>query len=230
MRTLDTVILAAGAGTRLAGIVPTGLKPLVVVNGETLIARLVRQARTFAAGRIVVVVSPTNAAPIVELIERGDRRDVDYVVQPVPAGPGEALLRGLAVVRTAHTLVLAGDNWMPDVALHDVVEDIPMGVAVGVRVVTDPAVARRFTRLREVPRAATCEAEEGPELGWSGPWTVWCGPLVIPTDNARIALQAAVTGRGDNEAKIGPYLHRMGASVGLVGVEAQDIGTPEALV
>jgi len=229
-RQLDAVILAAGAGSRLAGIVPTGMKPLVVVNGEALIARLARQARSFVTGRLIVVVSPTNAAPIVDLLARVDRRDIDYVVQPTPAGPGEALLRGLALASSPYTLVLAGDNWMPDAAVTSVVYAAPLGCAVGVRVVGEPDVARRFTRFREHnAHGPSLECDEGPDLRWPGPWTVWCGPLVLPTENAKAVLTTIVRNRGDNEAKIGPYIGSLGGSAALVPVDAQDIGTPEAL-
>lgn len=234
---IDTIILAAGNGARLKGTVPTGLKPLLVVNGESLIGRLVTQVRK-ATGkyRIVVVASPTNIAPIVDLL--GKR--LDYVIQPEPAGPGEALLRGLAVVRDAErVLVLAGDNYLDDRAIPAVLAaDRPL--TVGVRVITDAAIARRFTRVREyedvggsgfldIPRARL-DTEEGPELHWAGPWTVWCGPLVVPTVATRTLLTRLDVGDISlKELKIGAYLGELDCSSALVPVEAQDIGVPEAL-
>ena len=222
---VNAVVLAAGDGRRLRGSVPTGLKPLIVVNGEALISRLVRQA-TQAMGHkhIVVVVSPTNAGPICDLLGP----QYDYVVQPEPRGPGEALLRGLAVVRSDRTLVLAADNYFAEGTINKVLAS-SHDLVIGVRAIEDIGRARRFTRLRD-GNAGLLISEEGEEVKLAGPWTVWCGPLVAPTGQLTTILAAQDRDWDElNEQKIGPHLQRIVGSYALVPCDAQDIGVPEEL-
>ena len=229
MTTLHGIVLAAGNGRRLKGIVPTGLKPLIVVNGEPLITRIVDQAIE-VSDLVTVVVSPANAAPIVELVGTG----VHYVVQPEPRGPGDALRRGLVTSgNVSRSLVLMGDNWLEDGVVQTVV-DSRADVVIGVRDigVIYPDVARRFTRVKVNP-SGVLVSEEGHVLGWAGPWTVWCGPLVVPTVMMKEALDNAVwTAEKEEELKIGPYLGDVDLTgvTALIPVEAKDIGIPEELV
>lgn len=220
---MHTIILAAGNGSRLEGIVPTGLKPLLVVNGEPLIKRLVDQVRRAKIGNaITVVVSPTNAAPICELLGEEHR----YVVQPSPRGPGDALLRGLRGWDDCRCMVLMGDNWFADEVIPAMV-DIDADFVIGGHEEVDRERAAQFTRVK-----ADVEPwlfNEGTVPRGQGPWHVWCGPLIAPEDRLHQMLLAV--GSGAAELKIGPHLNALDVETRrFVYVDAKDIGTPEAVV
>lgn len=223
---MHTIILAAGNGSRLDGIVPIGLKPLLLVNGEPLIKRLVRQAAG-VSNDITVVVSPTNVGPIIELIGPS----LDYVVQPTPFGPGDALLRGLRGWDDARCMVLLGDNWLPDGTIeavrHVTAELIISGFSTSAR-----KHALRFTRIFTDPETGRPKrSEEGGLLSGSPPWDVWCGPLLAPEDILHRVLHDADS--VDGEKKIGPHITTLLSRVEnsrFVYCDAKDVGTPEALV
>lgn len=221
---IDTIILAAGNGSRLKGITATGMKPLLVVNGEPLITRLHHQANQ-DANPPVIVTSPVNTQAICDLV--GD--DARYVVQPSPAGPGEALLRGLEAVRTPWVTVLMGDNYITN-ADYEYVQNAavsPAQTVIGVTHTVDFDIARHFTR---VSGDALLLSEEG-DVTLKSPWTLWCGPLVVRTDLVREVLSEALLHSGENELKIGPYLEDFVAEgrFHLAQIEAMDIGTPDAV-
>jgi molybdopterin-guanine dinucleotide biosynthesis protein A len=89
----DAVVLAGGAGRRLGGVDKPALR---VAGGSLLDLALGAVSR---AGRVVVVGPPRAlAAHVVQVRE-----------QPPGAGPGAALVAGLAHVRAALVVVLAAD-------------------------------------------------------------------------------------------------------------------------
>lgn len=229
MTTTHVVILAGGAGRRLSGVVPTGLKPLLLANGEPLVKRLVRQAYANGlASSITVVVSPTNAAPIVEVVAANG---VHYVVQPTPRGPGDALLRALRHVDPGHrALVVMGDNYIAD-AFFAAVYEADAALVIGTTALDDVA---RFTRVGTTSAPRALWSAEGPIMKTEpSTRTVWCGPLLLPVGATRQVLyakQSPVSG----ELKIGPWLGAIAEFVGerwaLVSGDARDIGMPEMLI
>jgi NDP-sugar pyrophosphorylase family protein len=219
---MDAVILAAGNGSRLKGIAATGMKPLLVRDGEALVGRLCRQVAPYVS-RIVLVVSPVNAAAIVDLLGP----EYTYVIQPEADGPGGALLRGLEAVTSDRVLVLMGDNFMHDDDVQAVANTGTFtDLVIGTRTLEHAHVAQRFTRVR-MGGSGYIESEEGPIFGWDGPWEVWCGPFRTDTKMCRKALKKA-SYEGD-ELKIGPWLGSMGTIGKLVTVDVVDIGVPEEL-
>jgi CTP:molybdopterin cytidylyltransferase MocA len=228
MSAIDTVILAAGSGTRLAGRVPTGLKPLIPLNGQPLISRLVGQAMT-VGGLISVVVSPTNAGPIVEVVEAMRAPRLRYTVQPAPLGPGDALLLGLERCTAERVLVLAGDNWLPDGTLGRMMMQASE-LVVGVAATHSRDIAARFTRFARTEDGTGLLSEEGPNVMFAPPWLLWCGPLLAPRRAMRDAVDLGVPASGEH--LIGPHIGKMAdeaVSYCLLPCDAQDIGTPEAL-
>ncbi len=99
------VVLAAGEGRRMQSRWP---KPLHRVCGKELIRYPVELLQSLGVGRILVVVSPANAAPIGNLL--GDR--VEYVVQPAVQGTGDAAARAVAALRggTGSLILLGSDS------------------------------------------------------------------------------------------------------------------------
>lgn len=223
--TTDAIILAGGNGSRLEGVAATGMKPFLVVNGEALVSRLVRQARPHVR-RVIVVTSPVNTQAMCSLLGAS----VDYVVQPEPKGPGEALLRALVTTEATRVLVLMGDNHMDDGDISRCFETFPAS-AIGVRQEVSPLIASRFTRVRVDDKRSLVYSEEGPEFLERGPWTCWCGPLLLNSESARLVLRRYRGEHPKRELKIGPYLNQMtyATPTYLVPVNSRDIGVVEEL-
>ena len=97
------VILAAGKGVRMR----SGLsKVLHKVCGKELVRHVVDSVKGAGYDRIVVIVSPSNDAPVRELI--GDT--VEYAVQTELLGTGHAVLQAKELLRDVETVaVLNGD-------------------------------------------------------------------------------------------------------------------------
>ena len=214
---MDAVILAAGRGQRLDGIAAPFHKPLLVMNGKSLIVAAVDTAASLCGG-VTVVVAPENASPISHVL---GRRPVHMVVQRFPDGPGDALLEGLRGGDSKYVLVLMGDNLIPfDDAARIVSQQ---GAAIGVRELP-LEMAKRFTYYH---KKAKRWFEDG-QPDESGLITTWCGPLKVDRQRARVILNAA---RNTTELKIGPHLDAiLGSSYDFVDTETVDVGVPESLV
>jgi CTP:molybdopterin cytidylyltransferase MocA len=180
---VDAIILAAGNGERVRGVTARGLKPLLLVEGEPLIARLVRQASV--ADRVTVVVSPLNAPHIVDVLEAKGFDDVRYIVQPQATGPTDAMRRGLDTSRGALTLVVLGDNVVSDSDFAAIAQR--QAPAVGVRTFArdDPRIeglGRRLSTGEWVEKCPLRNADTG---------VVWAGLVLVETKLARPALAFA---------------------------------------
>ena len=98
------IIMAAGAGRRMNSRRP---KPLHQVCGKELIRYPAELLQTLAVNPILVVVSPSNADPIRELL--GDT--VDYVIQPSPLGTGDAAAHAVAALENPiEQLIILGSD------------------------------------------------------------------------------------------------------------------------
>lgn len=200
----DAVILAAGRGDRLRGVAAPFHKPLMLVDGKPVILSAVDAALSSAVvRRVVIVAAPDNVVPMTHLLgdgrHAGDR--ITIVVQPKPAGPGAALLTAMHVVRTESVMVLLGDNVLRADDLDEHVEDFTIG-------------------WRDVPGTQAAQYTRhthGPPAGWvEGPYpapylerdyTVWVGPLVLPSHHACRVLERHLG--GDGELKIGAHLQEI---------------------
>lgn len=110
---MDAVVLAAGNGERLAGVMPTGMKPLLVVNGESMIVHVTKRIAEGEPRNIIYVVSPVNVAPIIDVLRAGvpdlwDR--MMFIVQPDPTGPVDALFLGSHMIGDELVCVACADN------------------------------------------------------------------------------------------------------------------------
>ena len=103
MSTKAAVILAAGKGVRMR----SGLsKVLHKICGKELVRHVVDAAKEAGYDRVVVIVSPTNHAPVHDLL--GD--SVEYAVQVEMLGTGHAVLQAKDLLRDVETVaVLNGD-------------------------------------------------------------------------------------------------------------------------
>lgn len=227
---MDTVILAAGRGTRLEGIAAPFWKPMFVVNGEPLVIKVARQAVTINLGRTVVVVSPENAQPICQILAAHNLTDgVDVVVQPSPGGPGEAFLRAAPMLHGERAMILCADNVIPDADVKKILnaadENPDDPLVIGTRGIYDFDEAARFTLIAEDGSIREGTTPQGAEWG-ADLWCAWVGPLVVPVVPLTEAIRRA--GYRNDEMKIGPALERVRNGQPLtVQVDCYDIGSPD---
>lgn len=103
MSTKAAVILAAGKGVRMR----SGLsKVLHKICGKELVRHVVDSAKVAGYESVVVIVSPSNDAPVRELLGN----NVEYAVQAEMLGTGHAVLQAKELLRDVETVaVLNGD-------------------------------------------------------------------------------------------------------------------------
>jgi 5-methylcytosine-specific restriction endonuclease McrA len=218
---MDTVILAAGRGARLEGVAAPFWKPLVAVGGRPLVVRLADQARRLNEGRTVIVTSPENTLPIVQVLDANELLpNVDVIVQPSPDGPGAAFLRARPFL-SGPSMILAADNVIAD---EDILSCHGHNFVIGTQTVKTKRRAARFTVIGEDRTVG--ENLSAPDLSakkWAdGKWRVWLGPLVCdPT----VLGTAILSIPWKDERKIGRALDLVGDPF-LAEVNCQDVGTP----
>jgi molybdopterin-guanine dinucleotide biosynthesis protein A len=212
---VTALILAAGANTRLEGILPPGLKPLLVVNGRTLFKHAIDHANdVWDCERLVAVVSPDNARHLA-IVGGAD----DWVVQPSPDGVVDAIRRGLRVITTPWTLILCADNTfdLDEAALSAIAcrRDVAMFGARRLAPDDEHRFTRYYTsydRVKFVEATNTTQPTEG----------CWIGPLLLPTEGVR---------NGSTMPSIVDLVNVATADFQLVPVQmtCADLGIPEAL-
>lgn len=217
---MDTVILAGGRNERLQPAVPAYMKPLIVVNGETLLGRLVRQTWSIS-DNVVVVCAGENAGVITQLL-----RDTpcDIVVKYDLAASLEV---GARVARSDELLVLMSDNYVPDNQMQDFCRRTAEApYAIGVRAVRGQAAAR-FTRLLPGAPVGGRWVESKDAVVDDVSHTVWCGPVMASRRRVLDALRTRRVGA----YRIGPLLDELvdPARCDLVHMHVIDVGTPEVV-
>ena len=105
MRELQTIIMAAGKGTRMRSATP---KVLHSVAGVPMLTHVLRAVRRVDRSKVWVVAPP---APLGQQVSSALDDDVECVEQPEPLGTGHALATALACITSdsRHVLVLNGD-------------------------------------------------------------------------------------------------------------------------
>jgi NDP-sugar pyrophosphorylase family protein len=220
---VDAVVLAAGRGRRVESIAGPYGKPLIKVDGVSLVRRAVLLAREARAERIVVVVAPENSTDIVREVEDVD--EVFFVLQPSPRGPGHALLYGVTSCRAEddQVLVLLGDN----LSTAEDVRRVVHNGAIGVRML-NVEDAQRYTFLDDdnVWREKVRPFSKEPYV------PCWIGPFLGSIDNIYSVLNRMIHFvEPGHELPIGPYLPQFmhGGLSRTVLVSSRDLGTPEAI-
>lgn len=177
----SAIILAAGANTRLKGIVPSFRKPLLLMNGRPLIQHALQFAYAQCVTRIVIVASPHNVADLVSVTPVAPH--IRWVIQPEPTSVIDAIELAMPLCTGAYTFVLCADNTFDGDFI------LPNGCDSGFasRHVPWPQ-SQRFTRyslgshgvnLRLIP-AESDEQGDG----------CWIGPLLLHTNSLATTLQA----------------------------------------
>ena len=140
--TLEVVVLAAGAGTRMRSALPKVLHPL---GGRPLLAHVLATAASLEPRRIHVVVGEKSE----EVRARfADEAGISWVVQEQRCGSGHAVAQALPLVEDSATvLVLYGDvPFMETQTLRDCVQGADEGVALVTVALADPHGFGRILR------------------------------------------------------------------------------------
>jgi len=128
---MQTVVLAAGAGTRMRPLTDRRPKPTVPVADRTLVEHVVDGARAAGASRVVVVVGYAADAVREALADR----DVEFAVQERQQGTADAVRAARSALDDAPFAVLNGDVLYDRASLSDLYD---AGPAVGAYRVDDP--------------------------------------------------------------------------------------------
>ena len=136
---MQTVILAAGRGVRLAPVTDTIPKAMVTVAGQPLIERIVRQCVAVGQRDLIIVVGYMGNTVRAHL-GNGSAfgADIQYVEQGELGGTGHAA-RAAAHLITGDFLLIFGDSLLPDGRTIAAVRDTPTPGAVGVAEVDNPS-------------------------------------------------------------------------------------------
>lgn len=224
------IVLAAGKGSRLAGITAAYHKPLLVVNGRPLVVSIVESLLSVTDEPPTVVVAPENVRAIHDVLDAHELSDVDLVVQGRPAGPGHALYLGLrAGSRGTSVIAVMGDNDLGRDDMKIVAEkhaSFPSDLVVGITRI--PASGcRDFTRWRangetwveKVPVTVEDEVYANADA------SAWVGPIAFPVASM-MKILAEDFHSAPMDMGIGHYFNRFTRSF-LAEVNARDIGTPQ---
>jgi bifunctional UDP-N-acetylglucosamine pyrophosphorylase/glucosamine-1-phosphate N-acetyltransferase len=132
---MQTVVLAAGEGTRLRPLTATRPKPLVPVAGRPLVGHTLRAAADAGASRLVVVVGYEGTQVRETVGEACAGLDVEFVVQERRDGTADAVRAAADALEPGPFVVLNGDDLYDAASLAPLYEG---GPAVGGHRVADP--------------------------------------------------------------------------------------------
>jgi bifunctional UDP-N-acetylglucosamine pyrophosphorylase/glucosamine-1-phosphate N-acetyltransferase len=132
---MQTVVLAAGEGTRMRPLTATRPKPMLPVAGRPLLAHVLDSAVAAGASRLVVVVGYQADAVRDAVGDQHRGVPVEYAVQEAQAGTADAVRAARPHLEDGPFAVLAGDNLYDEPSLSALFETVP---AVGAHAVDDP--------------------------------------------------------------------------------------------
>jgi NDP-sugar pyrophosphorylase family protein len=137
---IPAVVIAAGLGTRLRPLTERYAKPVLPIDGQPVVARLLRDLAAAGCGRVTVVTG--HLAEQVETLlgdGSGFGVEVRYVRQPEPDGSADAVRRA---GEEPPYLVAAADTVFPQGAIAAVADGAGEGGALAVRRVPDRVPVR----------------------------------------------------------------------------------------
>ncbi|GGM64983.1 bifunctional UDP-N-acetylglucosamine pyrophosphorylase/glucosamine-1-phosphate N-acetyltransferase [Halarchaeum rubridurum] len=132
---MQTVVLAAGRGTRMRPLTDRRLKPMLPVAGRPLVAHTVEAAADAGASRVVLVIQPDDDTVSEHFGDEHAGVDLDYAVQTEQRGTADAVRAAAPHLDDAPFVVLNGDALYDHDSLAALYERAP---AVGAFRVDDP--------------------------------------------------------------------------------------------
>lgn len=221
---LSCIVLAAGANTRLAGIVPPFCKPLIPINGKPLINHAIEHAKfDWKCDRIIVVASTENVKQLTQVVEPDN--SIRWVIQPTPDGVVDAIKRGLELVTSEMVLILCADN------LFDIGQMLPSDLDIFIKDKIAAVACRSLpveeaTRFSRVGSGANQYPAITMDMPTRGSALCWIGPLILKTNNCRSSIDTF----GDDQT-IQLFINRSLDEQGLalMHMSCSDLGVPEEI-
>ena len=173
----EAVILAGGFGTRLNEITNGLPKPLMDINGEPLLFRLIKNLEAQNCRRIILSLHYC-ADQIINRInsEMTCNCEIDFIVEPEPLGTGGALKLAAVNVQSHFFLALNGDTFA-DIDFNQMIASyVPEMVLIGCTNVDD---CKRYGKILIDDQGFIKKFEE---KGSSGPGLINCGTYILPTE------------------------------------------------
>jgi NDP-sugar pyrophosphorylase family protein len=198
---VETVVMAAGEGTRLRPLTERWAKPVLPIDGRAVLAVLLRELAAAGSGRVWLVTG-YRAEQVEQLAGDGSgfELEIRFVRQPAVLGSADAVQRALDAGATPPVVVSAADTVYErgDVGRF-AREFAESGAAGAVAVRTDPppgpgrpAVRRKDGRIERI-------RDDDPANPWGGAPLWGLGPTVaerlcldLPPHELESAYQAAI--------------------------------------
>jgi len=219
---MDLIVLAAGRNERLKGVVPAFLKPLLVVDGQPLIARIVddftRARNAMGHGDVIIVASPSNVDLLTQVLTPGCL----FIIQPEPTGIVDALRLGLRVTTMDHAAMVCADNLIePSAWLEPPFHSVPLDERLYVHGRSLPASAAArmtyFSKRHDAWIEKVTPRDEDPVF-------CWLGPIAFKVDEMREILHHKT-----ETQQLGPLFNYYQYEVVRVESQSRDLGTIEEL-
>lgn len=168
----DVVILCGGKGTRLKSLTDAIPKPLLPVNGEPFLLRLLLRLRKEGFSRFILAAHYLSQKFELFLEENRARlKGVQVLIEPEPLGTGGALRHAVGQVDSPHFLALNGDSWVDQALAPVVAEHVRTGwqatvLAVRAEHVEGKALQKGLLRLGDQREVLGFDTPESAEGGW----------------------------------------------------------------
>lgn len=227
------VVLAAGHGSRLKGLYPSFMKPLIPISGKPLIVDILHKAAMIEPNDMTVVVAPQNALQIVESVLHGVAPHVHHVVQPSASGVLDAIRLGIGPTINGNVLVLFADNVISHCPSRETVQSAT-NFKIALQSIKDSAVYPDLTCFSETELffrtpGATVDEDRDPDPH------AWVGPMILTEDDQAALMRGlAMNQSNDYQLSVENYLNHIYHIDGdkslnaiKLDIPSFDIGTPE---
>ena len=215
----DVVILCAGKNERLKGIVPSYYKPLMLVDGQPLIKRIVENSLLLTESPILIA-APENVKAICEVLGNELCNKCKILIQPSATGLVNALSIAFSVITKNRIAIICSDNIIPQTDF-ELIKNSKDQLMFGKLIQSDEE-AFRFTRMLE--DRSFIEHHSSKPLN-AGGHKCWIGPLCVSKESY---IKLIEDNNNISDEFIGNKLNHCGR-FDFVFSTCRDIGVPESL-
>lgn len=216
------MVLAGGAGTRLASVVADRCKPMALVDGEPFLLRLLDQLAAAGCRRAILCTGHLAGQVERELGTVHDGVELVHSREPAPLGTGGALRLAVEHLDADAALVVNGDSYV-DADLGGFLRWAQQRGAPAALLAVDVDDASRYGKLELAGDGAVVRFRE--KMAGCGPGTINAGVYWLPRRTI-LGIPAGVP--CSLERDVLPTLVGAGLLAQRVQAPFLDIGVPEA--